>query len=233
MNENINNETRNDEVEIDLTQFFLLIKKHLRLIIISTILCAVIAALITMFLIDKKYASEETIYLTPKVTDQGTVDASSVNSNNALVNSYMMMLRGENVLSKVADKLNLPNVMAVKNAITVTNEKDTQIIKVVATTDNAKKSQQIVETTVNIFFTEMKDKLDIKNLTIIDSAKVNNVAVSPSIKKNILLGALAGMFVTVGIIFIRFIFDKRLRNRAEAESFLDIPVLAEIPFFEA
>ena len=232
MNENISSEKNNEEVEIDLSQFFILLKKHTRLLIISTFLCATIALLVTIFFIDKKYASEESIYLTPKVTDQGTVDASSVNSNSVLVNNYVAMLKGENVLSKVAEELNLPSVAEVKAALTVTNESNTQIINVVAKTDDPTKSKQIAETTVNIFFTEMKEKLDIKNLTIIDAAKVNTTPVSPSKKVNVLIGAFAGLALSGGFVFLKFIFDKRLKNRTEAESFLGLPVLVEVPYYE-
>lgn len=232
MNENLINEKNNDEVEIDLTRLFLLLKKNIRLILLSTVLCAVVALIITMFFIDKKYASQERIYLTPKITDTGTVDNGSLNSNKILVNNYVSMLKGENILSKVAEELDLASVDEVKAALSVTNETDTQIISVVATTDDPTKSKKIAETTVDIFFNEMKDKMEIKNLTIIDSPKINNVPVSPSKKKNLILGALAGMMLSSGYIFLKFMLDKRLRNRSEAESFLGLPVLAEVPYFE-
>ncbi|MGX8833540.1 YveK family protein [Amedibacillus sp. YH-ame6] len=231
MNENINTERKSDEIEIDLSQFFLLLKKHVTLIVISTTICAAISLLITVFFIEKKYASTETIYLTPKVTEQGTVDASSVNSNTILVNNYVLMIKGENVLSKVAEKLDLPSVDEVKAAVSVSNEPDTQIINVIAKTDDPTKSKQIAETTVDIFFTEMKDKLNIENLTIIDSAKINTTAVSPSKKVNLLFGAFIGIALSCGYVFLKFILDKRLKNSFEAESFLGIPVLVEIPYY--
>lgn len=232
MNEHINNEQKNEELELDLSQLFLLMKKNIRLIIISVLLCITASLIMTIFFIDKKYASEERIYLTPKVTESGYVDNATVSSNNLLVNNYVSMLKGENILSMVAEELGIANVEEVKKALSISNQSNTQIISVVAKTDDPTKSKKIAETTVNIFFSEMKDKLDIKNLTIIDSPKISNTPVSPNKKLNAILGALAGGLLSCGYIFLKFLLDKRLKNRSEAEAFLGLPVLAEIPWFE-
>ena len=79
---------------------------------------------------------------------------------------------------------------------------------------------------------EMQEKLDIKNMTISDQPKVNDVPVSPSKKMNTAIGAMAGLLLSCGYVFLQYLFDKRLKTKAEAESFLGVPVLGEIPWFE-
>lgn len=223
---------QNEELEIDLSQLFRLLKKHIKLIIFSTIVCAVLMFAFTYFLIDKKYASTASIFITPKVSDQGVIDQSSTNTNSKMVNNYMEILKGENILSKVADQLDLANYSIVKNSISVSNPSNSELIYVTSTTEDPKLSQQIVENTVNTFFEQMKDRLNIENLTVIDSPKVNDSPVSPNLKINALIGALAGMVLSCGFVFLRYLLDKRLRTREEAENFLGIPVLVEIPFFD-
>lgn len=226
------NKETNDEVEIDLTQLFHLLKKNIRLIILAGVIGAVLSLVITVFFIDKKYASQARIYLTPKVSDAGVVDNATVNSNSILVNNYVSILKGENILSKVADELKLSSVEEVKAALTVSNETSTQIISVVAKTDDPTKSKKIAETTVKVFYAEMKDNLNIENMTTLDSPKINRIAVSPSKKMNTAIGAFAGVALSAGYVFLKFLLDKRLRNRNEAENFLGIPVLAEIPYYD-
>lgn len=228
----LENKETNDEVEIDLAQLYHLLKKNLRLIIFSGIIGAILALNITVFFIDKKYASKATIYLTPKVSEQGVVDNTTVNSNNLLVNNYVMILQGETILTKVAEELKLSSVGEIKAALTVSNGTDTQIISIVAKTEDPVKSKQIVEATLNVFYAEMKEKLKIENMITVDNPKVNRAAVSPNRNTNVLIGLLGGMALSAGFVFLKFILDKRLRNRNEAENFLGIPVLAEIPFFD-
>lgn len=220
-----------DTIEIDLSQLFKLFKKNIRLIIISMVMIAAIACTFTIFLIDKKYASESTVYLTPRITETGSTDYQSINTNNILVNDYIAIMQGDAVLSSVAEKLDMKTA-EVKGSISVTKDNDTRIIRVRATTKDPELSKQIVEETINTFSTDMKEVLNLSNITIIDQAQVNATPVSPNVKKNTLIGALLGALLSGGYIFLKFIFDKRLRNRTEAENFLGIPVLAEIPWFE-
>lgn len=228
----MNNENQKEDLEIDLSQIINILKKNIKLICISTFVCAVLMFAYTFFLVDKKYASTATIFITPKITEQGTIDQSSATTNSKMVNNYMQILKGENISTKVAEQLNITNLAEAKGSISVANPTSSELINVTATTKDPKLSQQIVEATVNTFFTEMKDKLNIENLTIINSPKVNDAAVSPNLKMNALVGALAGLFLSCGFVFLRYLLDKRLRNREEAENFLSIPVLCEIPFFD-
>lgn len=229
MNETSN---MNEEIEIDISQLVKLLKKNIKMIVISIALCAIAAFLITNFFMTKKYASSATIYLKPNVTEQGIIDSTALSSNSKMVNNYISLIQGETILSQVADQLGIEDVKEVKDSLSVSNLTETEIIVVEAKTNDPKKSQQIVKSTVDIFFKEMKEKLDIKNMTISDQPKINEVPVSPNKKINTLIGGVAGLLLSCGYVFLQYLFDKRLKNKADAESFLGVPVLGEIPWFE-
>lgn len=231
MKENFIKETNDDTVEIDLTQLFHQIKKNIRLIVISMLLVAVIAFVFTTFFIDKKYASQARIYITPKVTEEGTVDYSSLTSGNLMVNNYMSILKGENLLRNVSEAIGT-DFSIVNSSLSVSNDANTQIITIKSTTEDPELSKAIVDQTVSSFQSDMQELLNIQNLVVIDSAKVNSSPVSPNVKTNTLIGALIGIMLSGGYVFIKFILDKRLRNKKEAEEYLGIPVLAEIPWYE-
>lgn len=223
---------RNEELEIDLSQLFNLLKKNMRLIVITTVIGAVLCFAATLFLIDKKYASTSTIILTPKITETGNIDQATLTTNSKMVNNYMQIIKGESVLSQVAEKLSITSVSELKGQVSVSNPTNTEVIAVTATTEDPVLSQQIVEVTIDTFFSSVKDKLNIENMTIIDPAKVENIPVSPNKKMNTLIGALAGLVLSCGYVLLKYLLDKRLRTREEAENFLGIPVLVEIPFFD-
>lgn len=223
---------RNEELEIDLSQLFNLLKKNMRLIFITTVIGAILCFAVTLFLIDKKYASTSTIILTPKITETGNIDQATLTTNSKMVNNYMQIIKGESVLSQVAEKLSITSVSELKGQVSVSNPTNTEVIAVTATTEDPVLSQQIVEVTIDTFFSSIKDKLNIENMTIIDPAKVENIPVSPNKKMNTLIGALAGLVLSCGYVLLKYLLDKRLRTREEAENFLGIPVLVEIPFFD-
>lgn len=213
---------------IDFTKLVKFIKKYIKKIVLSGLVFAIAFTLYTMLFVNKKYASEERIYLKPNVTEGGTVDINGLTSNTKMVNNFVSMLKGSNLATKVANEVNL-NVEDVKSALTVTNEENTEIISVKATTTSPELSKQIVETTVNLFFEDVKRNLDIKNMTVLDQPTINKNAVSPNVKLNMILGFFIGIIFALVILIARFVLDKRLKSAKDVEEYLDITVLAEIP----
>lgn len=226
---NENREMNNDELEIDLGELFKALKKNILLIVVISILCAVVGFVSSMFLINKKYSSEATIYITPKVTEQGTIDYNSIQTNSKMVNNYMEILKSETILTKVANQIGVESCEEVQNTLTITNPENTELISISSETTDPKLSQQIVSLTVSTFTEDMMDILNLNNVTTINEAKVNSNPVSPSKAKFTILGFGIGLVVSCGYVCITYLFDKRLRTRDEAENFLGIPVLATVP----
>lgn len=226
---NENREMNNDELEIDLRELFKVLKKNILLVLVISVLCAAIGLVSSMFLINKKYSSEATIYITPKVTEQGTIDYNSIQTNSRMVNNYMEILKGETILAKVADQVGMESCAEVLNTLTVSNPENTELISVSSETTDPELSQQIVSLVISTFTEDMMDILNLNNVTIINDAKVNEKPVSPSVPRYTILGFAVGMVISCGYVFITFLFDKRLRTREEAENFLGVPVLATVP----
>lgn len=222
-------QTLNDEVEIDLGELFKVLKKNILLVLVISLLCAAIGLVSSMFLISKKYSSEATIYITPKVTEQGTIDYNSIQTNSRMVNNYMEILKGETILAKVADQVGMESYSEVLDTLTISNPENTELISVSSETTNPELSQQIVSLVISTFTEDMMDILNLNNVTIINDAKVNEDPVSPSVPKYTILGLAVGLVISCGYVFITFLFDKRLRTREEAENFLGVPVLATVP----
>lgn len=226
---NENREMNNDELEIDLGELFKALKKNILLIVVISILCAVVGFVSSMFLINKKYSSEATIYITPKVTEQGTIDYNSIQTNSRMVNNYMEILKGETILAKVADQVGMESYEDVFDTLTISNPENTELISVSSETTDPELSQQIVSLVISTFTEDMMDILNLNNVTIINDAKVNENPVSPSVPRYTILGFAVGMVISCGYVFITFLFDKRLRTREEVENFLGVPVLATVP----
>ena len=189
-----NQEIQNEEIEINLAELFQVLKEHLHIIIISTLICAILVGAFSIFFVSKKYESTARIFPKPEV-NEGIVDYSQINSNNSMTKNYVALLGGNNIQS--------PQL-----------------------------SKKIVDTTVNVFTNEVKETLNINNITTVDDAKLQTSPVSPSAPKNIVIGGLVGAILSIGIIFIRFMLDNRLHTKEDVEKYLEIPNLGVIPYFE-
>lgn len=227
---NIENQINDEEIVINLGDLFQLLKSKVKMITIVTLLCILVSGLITVFLISKKYESTARIYPKAEVT-AGAIDYSQINANNLMVNNYIAMIKGNNIQSIVANKLDM-DVEELNQCVSVSNEANTQIISITAKTKDPELSKEIVDNLVTTFKNEAKDTLNINNITTIDQAEVPLTPTSPNLKLNLLIGGFIGIFLSVGYVFITFMLDTHIHNKEEAEKYLGIPNLGTIPYFE-
>lgn len=219
----------NEMEEIDLLELFRAVLKYIRLIIVLCIVFGLGGFLVTKFLITPTYTASTSIYLTPQINESGSLDYNSQMANSLLVTNVVNLLTQNNVMSEVAKDVGLENADAVKKFVNVTNKQDTQIITVTATTTDPKLSKNIANGTVNTFIKTMQKNLNVRNIEIVDKAKLSYVPSGPSVKKNTMMAALVGGFIGVGYAVLKFLLDNRLRTKEEAEKYLGIPVFAEFP----
>ena len=218
------------EVEINLSELFSYFKDNIKIIIISTLICTLLFGVATVFIISKKYESTARIYPKPEVVG-GVVEYSQINANNLMVNNYVEMLKGNNIQSQVAKSLNI-DVKELSGYVSIKNETNTQIISVTATTKDPQLSKQIVDGLVETFKQEAKNTLNISNITTVDQAEAATDPVSPSLKKNLVIGVFIGAFISLIYLLVKFIMDTHIHNKEEAEKYLGIPMLGSIPWFE-
>lgn len=219
----------NEMEEIDLLELFRAVLKYIKLIIVLCIVFGLGGFLGTKFLITPTYTASTSIYLTPQISESGSLDYNSQMANSKLVTNVVNLMTQNNVMSEVAKDVGMENAASVKKCITVTNEANTEIITVTATTTDPKLSKDIANGTVSTFTKTMQKNLNVRNIEVVDRAKLSYVPSGPNIKKNTLLATVVGFVLGCGYAVLRFLFDNRLRTKEEAEKYLGIPVFCEIP----
>lgn len=219
----------NEMEEIDLLELFRAVLKYIKLIIVLCIVFGLGGFLGTKFLITPTYTASTSIYLTPQISESGSLDYNSQMANSKLVTNVVNLMTQNNVMSEVAKDVGMENAASVIKCISVTNETNTEIVKVTATTTDPKLSKDIANGTVNTFIKTMQKNLNVRNIEIVDKAKLSYVPSGPSIKKNTMMATLVGGVIGVGYAVLKFLLDNRLRTKEEAEKYLGIPVFAEFP----
>lgn len=223
------NNDLNEMEEIDLLELFRAVLKYIKLIIVLCILFGVGSFFGTKLLIAPTYTASTSIYLTPQISESGSLDYNSQMANSKLVTNAVNLLTQNNIMSEVAKDVGLESADSVKKLVSVSNESNTEIITVTATTTDPKLSKNIANGTVSTFTKTMQKNLNVRNIEVVDKAKLSYVPSGPNIKKNTMLATLVGGVIGVGYAVLKFLFDNRLRTKEEAEKYLGIPVFCEIP----
>lgn len=182
-----------------------------------------------LLLIAPTYTASTSIYLTPQISESGSLDYNSQMANSKLVTNAVNLLTQNNIMSEVAKDVGLESADSVKKLVSVTNESNTEIITISATTKDPKLSKDIANDTVSTFIRTMQKNLNVRNIEVVDKAKLSYIPSGPNVKKNTLLATMVGFVLGCGYATLRFLFDNRLRTKEEAEKYLGIPVFCEIP----
>ena len=218
-----------EEDTIDITELFRSIIKCFKLIIILFVLFTCGGYFGTKFLIIPKYTASTSIYLTPQISESGSLDYNSQMANSKLVTNAVNLLTQNNIMSEVAKDVGLESAESVKKLVSVTNESNTEIITISATTTDPKLSKDIANDTVSTFVRTMQKNLNVRNIEVVDKAKLSYVPSGPNVKKNTMMAGVVGLAIGVGYAVLKFLLDNRLRTKEEAEKYLGIPVFCEIP----
>lgn len=221
-----------DEITIDLSEVWNLARKNIGKLIGVITLFGIAAALITLFLIPKTYDSTAVLYLTPMVSNEGTVDYSSLQTNTKLVSNVMALLQQDNIMDHVAKENGFEDADAVRKVLEITNESNTELIDIKATTKDPKLSQAVAEDTADYFIETMSESLNVRNIEVVTHAKVAEKQSGPSLKKNIAIGLAIGLLIDLAWVFIKTLTDKRIKSKQEAEQFFGVPVLCQLPVLD-
>lgn len=229
MNRRLDSEDVLNEETIDLTELFKSLLKQIKLIILLCLLLACGGFFGTKLLIAPVYTASTSIYLTPQISESGSLDYNSQMANSKLVTNAVNLLTQNNIMSEVAKDVGLESAESVKKLVSVTNESNTEIITISATTTDPKLSKDIANDTVSTFVRTMQKNLNVRNIEVVDKAKLSYVPSGPNVKKNTMMAGVVGLTIGVGYAVLKFLLDNRLRTKEEAEKYLGIPVFCEIP----
>ena len=217
-----------DEV-INLNELLMSVIKNIKIAIYLLILFSIIGYFATKIFISQTYTASTSIYLTPQISESGSLDYNSQMANSKLVTNAVNLLTQNNIMSEVAKDVGLESAESVKKLVSVTNESNTEIIIISATTTDPKLSKDIANDTVSTFVRTMQKNLNVSNIEVVDKAKLSYVPSGPNVKKNTVMAGAVGFAIGVGYAVLKFLFDNRLRTKEEAEKYLGIPVFCEIP----
>lgn len=217
-----------DEVEIDLRELFYALKKHILFILAALLAGAVIAGAATKIFITPVYSATSTMLVLTKETTLSSLADLQIGSQ--LTKDYNILITSRTVLQDVVDELNLDmSYKELKGCITVDNPTDTRILSITATNTDPEMAKKIADTLAKTSADFIGDKMEVTPPKIIEEGEVPTVQTSPSTKKNVMVGALAGLVLSAGVIILLTLMDDTIKSEDDIEKYLGMTTLATIP----
>ena len=221
----------NQTVEIDVLSLVKTLWRRKFLIVVTAFVIAIIALGYSAFIIKPTYTSSTRIYVVNRQPgDNSTLTNQDLQAGSYLVKDYKEIILSQDVLAKVIDDLKLnvqPSALAKK--INVTVPTDTRIVSIAVSDGDAKEAARIANSLRQIAAEKIIAVTKVSDVTTLEEAEVPNSPSSPNIRRNTLIGFLAGGVLISVVILVVEVLDDRVKKPEDVEEALGITLLGVVP----
>ena len=231
MNQN-NRDNRDDVIEIDLVELLGVILHNLWIIIVSGVIVAAVALLVSYFVITPKYESVTKIYVISK-TNADTMTYSDLQAGSTLTKDYKELVKSRPVLEEVLAETGIDvELKGLEEQITVEVPTDTRIVSITVEDKDPYEARIIADSVRIAASKHIQEVMNTEAVNVVEEASLPIEKSSPSILKNTAIGYAVGLFLAIAIVIINYIMDDTIKTPDDVEKFLGVSVLGSIPYSE-
>ena len=222
-------QTSADEAEIDLVDLFGFYMSRLPLLIIAVIVGALLAGLYTHVLVPNRYTATSKMYMVSSSSDS-VVNLSDLNLGTSISNDYVELMKSRPVIEDVIDKLELKysydSLVKMINLSVISN---TRIVRIAVTSTSPQEAMSIANQLARTSKVQLPKVMDAPAPTIVEDAVLPTVKSSPSLTKNVLIGALLCVIAVLAVLTVIYLQDDTLKSSEDVEKEFGILPLSVIP----
>ena len=225
------NNQENQAVEIDVFATLKVLWKRKFSIILVALVFAIAAFGYSAFLAKKEYQSTSRIYVVSRQNqDNNALTNSDLQAGSYLVKDYREIILSQNVLSQAIEELKLDLTPAeLSKKISVSVPTDTRILSITAKDGDPKEAARIANGLRNVAAEKIIAVTKVSDVTTLDEAEVPQSPSSPNIRRNVLLGFIAGAGLMVVLMVVVEVLDDRVKRPEDVEELMGLTLLGIVP----
>ena len=225
---NLSQPVESDEETIDLLELLYALLGKWREIAAATVACALIAAIGVLFFVTPKYQASSTIYVISR--KDSDINMSDLQIGTALTDDYIQVFHMWEVQEKVISNLDLPYTYnQLDKMLSVTNASNTRMLKITVTSESAQEAADIANEYATVVRDYIAKKMATDKPSIMSTALVPTVPVSPNKTKSVLLGALLGLVASAGVVVVMTLLDDTYKTTEDIKKYTGLVTMAVIP----
>ena len=225
------NNQENQAVEIDVFAMLKTLWKRKFSIVLVALVFAIAAFSYSAFLAKKEYQSTSRIYVVSRQNQENNaLTNSDLQAGSYLVKDYREIILSQNVLTQAIEELKLDMTPAeLSKKISVSVPTDTRILSITAKDGDPKEAARIANGLRNVAAEKIISVTKVSDVTTLDEAEVPQSPSSPNIRRNVLLGFIAGAGLMVLLLVVVEVLDDRVKRPEDIEELMGLTLLGVVP----
>ena len=162
--------------------------------------------------------------------DNNALTNSDLQAGSYLVKDYREIILSQNVLTQAIEELKLDLTPAeLSKKISVSVPTDTRILSITAKDVDPKEAARIANGLRNVAAEKIISVTKVSDVTTLDEAEVPQSPSSPNIRRNVLLGFIAGAGLMVVLLVVVEVLDDRVKRPEDIEELMGFTLLGVVP----
>ncbi|KXU07605.1 capsular polysaccharide biosynthesis protein CpsC [Streptococcus oralis] len=218
-------------MEIDVFHLLKILWKRKFLIALVAFVTGTVAFVYSSFIVKPEFTSTTRIYVVNRNQgDKPGLTNQDLQAGSYLVKDYREIILSQDVLEKVATDLKLelpPKDLASKIKVTV--PVDTRIVSISVTDRAPEEASRIANSLREVAAQKIISVTRVSDVTTLEEARPATSPSSPNIRRNTMVGFLAGAVVMVVTVLLVELLDTRVKRPEDVEDVMQIALLGVVP----
>jgi len=218
-------------MEIDVFHLLKILWKRKLLIALVAFVTGIVAFAYSSFIVKPEFTSTTRIYVVNRNQgDKPGLTNQDLQAGSYLVKDYREIILSQDVLEKVATDLKLelpPKGLASKIKVTV--PVDTRIVSISVTDRAPEEASRIANSLREVAAQKIISVTRVSDVTTLEEARPATSPSSPNIRRNTMVGFLAGAVVMVVTVLLVELLDTRVKRPEDVEDVMQIALLGVVP----
>lgn len=225
---------RNDEMEIDLIELFHVLLKKAWVILLCLTIGAMSFGVYTKLFISPQYQATSTLYVLGTSVSMSGVDMSL---SKQLTADFTVLAKSRPVMEKICEKLKEEyqytdvdySVEQLQGMITAENPSGTSLMRMTATNADPQLAADMANAAADAVAERISEVMVIDRPSSVEDAAKPAYPISPNVKKNVMMGGMVGAVLAVGVFTLLFLMDDTIKSEEDVRRYLKLNTLASIP----
>jgi capsular polysaccharide biosynthesis protein len=229
-------EDRMQEDGIRLEDVFFAVLKNWKIVLISIILALLLSYVYSGILQQEVYTTTASMVVNSKQVkflDGEVTLTNDIYLSQKMVNTYRVILLSDNVLEKVNVDIGTDiSLIEMREWITVTSPKDTEVINVAIRHSDPDLSARIANSMMKVAPGVISETIEVGSINVLDYAKVPSTPDAVNTIFNLSIGGILGLFVSLFLCLLLFVFKPTFRTKEQIVETTKLSVLGGVPYLK-